>query len=58
MVKNIMRSGNTEGSVEQDVYGNSSSPLHSLGKAWQPTADEQAANPRSRSAKLRIAEKL
>ena len=58
MVKNIMRSGNIEGSIEQDVYGRSTSPLRSLGKAEQPSAEEQAANSRSRSAKLRIAEKL
>jgi len=58
MVKNIMRSGNIEGTTEQDIYGRSTSPLRSLGKAEQPSAEEQAANPRSRSAKLRIAEKL
>ena len=58
IVKNVMRAGNAEGNVEQDIYGRSSAPLLSLGKAEQPSAEEQAANPRSRSAKLRIAEKV
>ena len=58
IVKNLMRAGNVEGEVEQDVYGNSHSPLRPVGKPILPTAEEQAQNPRSRSAKLRIAEKL
>lgn len=59
MVKNFMRSGNIAGKVEQDFYGNRLSPLRPVhNKVIVPTAEEQAANPRSRSAKLRIAEKL
>ena len=57
IVKNVMRAGNAEGELEQDIYGNSHSPLRPMGKPMAPSAEEQAANPRSRSAKLRIAEK-
>lgn len=58
MVKNFMRAGNFEGEVEQDFYGNRLSPLRSIGKVIVPTAREEAENPRARSAKLRIAEKI
>lgn len=57
MVKNIMKSGNVEGKGEQDFFGNSLSPLRPLGKVVVPSQEEQNENPRSRSAKLRIAEK-
>ena len=59
MVKNFMRAGNIGGKVEQDFYGNRLSPLRAVNnKVIVPSAEEQEANPRSRSAKLRIAEKL
>ena len=59
MVKNVMRAGNLTGKVEQDFYGNRLCPLKMLsGKAIVPSEEEQKNNPRSRSAKLRIAEKL
>lgn len=58
MVKNFMRAGNVEGRVEQDFYGNRLSPLRSLGKVIVPSQEEQEANPRSRSAKLRVAVKV
>ncbi len=57
MVKNIMRAGNPEGHMEQDMFGRIMSPLKPVGKMITPTAKEQTENPRSRSAKLRIAEK-
>ena len=58
MVKNFMRSGNVEGRVEQDFYGNRLSPVRPLtNKVITPSALEQEENPRSRSAKLRMAEK-
>ena len=58
IVKNIMRSGNAEGQVAQDFFGRTETPLRALSnKVVIPSAEEQAANPRSRSAKLRIAEK-
>lgn len=57
IVKNMMRTGNVEGKATQDFYGNVTSPLTMLGKIITPTEDEQSLNPRSRSAKLRIAEK-
>lgn len=58
MVKNVMRSGNVDGNVEQDFYGNRNVPFKLVGKPIIPDAAEQQANPRSRSAKLRIAEKV
>lgn len=58
MVKNIIRSGNTEGRMEQDFFGRTNAPLASVNnKVITPSAEEQERNPRSRSAKLRIAEK-
>lgn len=59
MVKNYMRSGNAEGKVEEDFFGNRLSPLRPVNnKVIIPDTDEQERNPRSRSAKLRIAEKV
>ena len=59
LVKNFMRSGNLEGDIEKDFFGRSVSPLKLLNsKPIVPDQDEIEANPRSRSAKLRVAEKL
>lgn len=59
MVKNFMRSGNVEGKVEQDFFGNRLSPVRPVrSKVIVPAEAEQERNPRSRSAKLRIAEKI
>lgn len=57
MVKNFMKSGNLEGRVEQDIYGNVSTPYRMVGKVMTADSDELQRNPRSRSAKLRTAEK-
>ncbi len=57
MVKNVIKTGNAEGKVMQDFYGNKQTPLRAVGKAIVPSDEEIARNPRSRSAKLRIAEK-
>lgn len=57
IVKNYIKAGNAEGKVEQDFFGRIDTPYRSVGKLIIPTDDEQARNPRSRSAKLRIAEK-
>jgi len=59
MVKNIMKTGSTEGDETKDFFGNASSPFRLITrKPIVPDADEQAENPRSRSAKLRVAEKV
>ena len=59
MVKNIMRTGNVEGRAEQDFFGRMQSPLRPVNnKVIIPSEEELQRNPRSRSAKLRIAEKL
>ena len=58
IVKNIMRSGNVEGKTRQDFYGNIEAPFASVTtRIITPTEEEMNENPRSRSAKLRIAEK-
>ena len=58
MVKNLIKAGNIEGKVEQDFYGNVQSPFRAVNnKVIVPTDEEINQNPRSRSAKLRIAEK-
>ena len=59
IVKNVMRAGNAEGKVEEDFFGRLKSPLHIINnKVIVPSDEELARNPRSRSAKLRIAEKI
>ena len=58
IVKNMMKAGNVEGKVSQDFYGIMISPFHPVSnKVITPDTDEQERNPRSRSAKLRIAER-
>ncbi|HCO66264.1 MAG TPA: 16S rRNA (cytosine(1402)-N(4))-methyltransferase [Dysgonomonas sp.] len=59
MVKNFFKTGNFEGTLEKDFYGNSISPFRLINnKVIVPRKEEQEMNPRSRSAKLRIAEKI
>ena len=58
MVKNLIRAGNIEGEVRQDIFGRTQSPLRPIGKPRVADAEEQSSNPRSRSATLRIAEKV
>ena len=59
MVKNIMKSGNTDGKVVQDFFGRVETPFRLINnRVTVPGAEEQERNPRSRSAKLRIAEKI
>lgn len=58
MVKNIMKTGNVEGKANQDFFGNLQTPYRIINnKVIIPSEEEQVENPRSRSAKLRIAEK-
>ncbi len=57
LVKNFMRSGNVEGKQEKDFYGRVNTPWRVVtGKVIVPSDDEVERNPRSRSAKLRVAE--
>ena len=58
LVKNFLRSGNLEGTIEKDFYGNNLSPFTLIEKGREASAEEVERNPRSRSAKLRVAEKL
>lgn len=59
MVKNFVRSGHMDGKVEQDFFGRKLTPWRAVNnKVIVPDEEEQRTNPRSRSAKLRIAEKL
>ncbi len=57
LVKNFLRSGNLEGEIEKDFYGNILTPFTILEKGRTACAEEVESNPRSRSAKLRVAEK-
>lgn len=59
LVKNFLKTGNFEGKMEQDFFGNVKSPFRLINnKVMVPSDEEVERNPRSRSAKLRIAEKL
>ena len=59
LVKNFMKTGNLRGEQEKDFYGRSLSPFKLLSsKPIVPSAEEVERNPRSRSAKLRVALKL
>ncbi len=56
LVKNFMRTGNVEGRLEKDFYGRTNTPWRVVSKVIVPSDEEIARNPRSRSAKLRVAE--
>ncbi len=59
LVKNFMKSGNFEGELKSDFYGNITRPFKVITKKpIEPSAEEVRNNPRARSAKLRIAEKI
>ena len=58
IVKNFLRSGNLEGTIEKDFYGNILSPFKVLEKGRTASAEEIEQNPRARSAKLRVGEKV
>ena len=56
MVKNIVKAGNAEGKVETDLFGRSNAPLEAVNRSVIiPSEEELESNPRSRSAKLRVA---
>ena len=59
LVKNFIRSGNIEGRIEKDFFGRVDAPLRAVNnRVIVPDEAEVEANPRSRSAKLRIAERV
>ena len=58
MVKRYINNGNFSTTADKDLYGNFSVPFKKIGKMIQPSAVELKENIRSRSAKLRIAEKI
>lgn len=59
LVKNFFKTGNFEGRLDKDFYGNINSPFRLVNnKVIIPSDEELVVNPRSRSAKLRIAEKI
>lgn len=59
IVKNVMKAGNAKGKIEKDFFGRVSSPFRLVNnKVITPQEDELQNNPRSRSAKLRIAERI
>nr|WP_321523248.1 16S rRNA (cytosine(1402)-N(4))-methyltransferase RsmH [uncultured Macellibacteroides sp.] len=59
LVKNFLKTGNFEGEIKQDFFGNVQSPFRLINnRVIVPTSEEVEVNPRSRSAKLRIAEKV
>ena len=59
IVKNFIKAGNAEGKVNQDFFGRIEAPFRAVNnKIVVPNESEQESNPRSRSAKLRIAEKI
>ena len=58
IVKNFLRSGNLDGKIEKDFYGNILSPFKVLEKGLTASEEEVERNPRARSAKLRVAERV
>ena len=59
IVKNVMKTGNAEGKMKQDFFGRTEAPFRQLSnKVIVPGSEEQERNPRSRSAKLRVAERI
>ena len=58
IVKNFLRSGNLEGTIEKDFYGNILTPFKVIKKGLTASEEEVERNPRARSAKLRVAERL
>ena len=59
IVKNFMKAGNVEGKVRQDFFGRTEAPFRAISnKVIVPSDEEMQRNPRSRSAKLRVAEKV
>lgn len=58
IVKNFLRSGNIDGTIEKDFYGNILSPFRVIEKGRMADAEEVERNPRARSAKLRAGERI
>lgn len=58
LVKNFMKAGNFTGKIEKDFFGRADAPFKAFGKPVTPDEEEVQRNPRSRSARLRVAVKL
>lgn len=59
LVKNYIKTGNIEGEEDKDLYGNTTKPFKGLGSKATTASDEEITrNPRARSAKLRVAERI
>lgn len=58
LVKRFIRTGKFEGEVEKDFYGNEVIPFRKVGGLQVPSREEIKRNPRARSAKLRVAERI
>ncbi len=58
LTKNFMRSGNLDGEMEKDFFGNEIKPFKLIKTRLEASPEEQLQNPRSRSARLRVAQKI
>ena len=58
LIKRFFKSGRLDGQIPKDDYGHSQSPMKQIGKLILPSVEEQEKNPRSKSAKMRVGEKI
>ncbi len=58
MVKNFLKAGNAQGRIVKDEFGNVQKPFRMIGKIFYPSEEEMRDNSRSRSAKMRVGERI